>query len=1063
MNEIKDEKYHRKINRIASSIWGFFIMRSSLSWLTLIASIIIGMYAYSTMPREIQPEIKIPFVAVNVALPGASPTDTESLLTEPLEKEISAVSDIKTLSSSSGFGFSLVFIEFEASADLDKSLEDVKDAVDKAKREFPEDALEPNIQKAEPNSFSIISFAVTGPVPVYELTKIAEDLETELEKVAGVSTVNILGGQKKFIKVTVDQKKLEGYHLSIDQVSQIIKLAHNNVPVGIIRSENLNYSLRIDNRFQSIEDIRNLPLITLPDENSTPLYIKDIATVSEELPTETVISKVSVEDKKSLPAVTLQVFKKDDTNILEITKLAREKAIELQNNKTIPPEVDVLVVNDNSVFIEEALGDLTSNGLQTALVIIIILFLALGFVQGTIAGFTIPITFLMTFPILDYLGMTFNTLSLFSLVMSLGITIDTTVVIMEGMYEKLKEGATPREAALLSVDMYKWPLIAGTLTNIFAFFPMLLVSGILGEFLKTMPITITAALITSLFLSLTVAPSIAIRFIKHKETTKEHHSILEPFFSYIGRKFEKWTPAILKRRLTRFLVVFLSVIAFAISTVLPLSGALKVEMFPATDQTYFLIDIETQQGLVVSETAKITEDVENYLYTIPEVENFITQIGTSQSVALSEDSTFLATGSNESHLANITVNLIDKEERDRQSFEIAADVRDYFKEYQKARVIVADISEGPPSDSPITVRITGNDMEALQSTADKIKEITEKTPGTNNVESSLEPGLNEFKFSLDKDKVAYHGLSSMQVAGQIRNIIQGLKSTTVSLKGEDIDIFVAYDFIEEEGSPNLQIHDIENFEIPTPKGYSVPLRDLATFEFDRSLNTISREDQKRIIKITSDVKTNVNAVETKAIIEEKIQSLDIPDNIDISFGGDFEEINESFRDLFTSMIVGIVLIVFTMILMFNSFKQPLIILFTLPLALIGVFPGLYIMGLNLSFPAFLGVVALGGIVVNNGIVLIDRINENRKNGMEFTASITEATNSRIEAIFMTSLTTIIGVIPLAFANAFWAGLGYTIAFGQLFSAILVLFVVPSLYYSFEIRRERKKLKSLQEQ
>ncbi len=1056
MNNNETENSQKKIKEIASSIWGFFIVKRTLSWLILITIVVSGIYSYLTIPREIQPEINIPFVAVSAVLPGASPQDTESLLTEPLEKEISTVSDIKLLSSTSNFSSTFIFIEFEASADIDNSLQEVKNAVDRAKINFPEDALEPNVQKAEPNSFSIISFSIIGDRPIFELTQIAKEVENELEKINGVSNVEILGGEEKFIKVEVDRKKLEGYGLSMEQVANLIKLAHSNVPVGIISSDSLNYSVRIDNRFQNMGEIQNLPLFTISGENPTPILLSDIAKISEELPQQNTISEVSVKGEKSLPAVTLQIFKKENTNILEITAQAKKKIEELKTNRTIPEGVNILVVNDNSLFIEEALGDLTSNGVQTAIAIIIILFLALGFVQGTISGLTIPITFLMTFPILDYMGMTFNTLSLFSLVMSLGITIDTTVVIMEGMYEHLKKGFTPFESALLSVDMYKWPLIAGTLTNIFAFFPMLLVSGILGEFLKTMPITITASLITSLFLSLTIAPALASKFIKKEEAAHKHHSIMEPFFTYLGNKFEKWTPYLLKRRLTRFLVVALSIVAFAISTLLPTLGILKVEMFPQTDQNYFIVEIETRQGLVTEETAKIASDIEEYLYKIPEIDNFLTQIGTSSSVALSEDSTFLATGSNESHLANITINLVKKENRKRESFVIAEEVREHFSKYQKAKVTVEEIQEGPPSEDPITVRLTGTDLDELKLFAEKTKNIVENVEGTNNTRLNLTPGLNEFKFTVNKEKAAYYGLSPIQIASTIRNIVQGIKATTINLQGEDYDVIVAYKFEEKNKRANLRIPDLQNFQIATQKG-PISLSQVASYEFMESINSISREDQKRIIKVVSAIDKNANAVQINSKIEEEMAKLEIPSGVEVNFGGDLEEINESFKELFTSMIVGILLILVTMVLMFNSFKQPLIILFTLPLALIGVFPGLYIMGLNLSFPAFLGVVSLAGIVVNNGIVLIDRINENRKNGMEFTKSIAEASNSRIEAIFMTSVTTIIGVIPLAFANAFWAGLGYTIAFGQLFSAALVLLVIPVLYYSFEIRKERKRL------
>lgn len=1036
----------------------FFIEKTQVAWLTLITIIVIGIYSFSNLPREIQPEINIPFVVVNTILPGASPTDTESLITDILEKYIGTIDDIKKLNSISSFGASLIMIEFEASADLNIAFQEVKEAIDRAKSELPEDALEPIARKAEANSFPVITFSLSGDLPTHQLSKIAENVETELEKIKEVASVNIFGKQEKIIEIKLDPVKLSAYHLSIDQIANLINFSDFNLPLGLVSIDEANYSLRVDNRFQTLEEIQNLPIANISQDISETILLKDLAQVSENLTPLNIISKVSSKGSPALPAVSLQVSKKDTGDIIKTATAVKEKFEELKEQNIIPDSVEVLITNDNSQFVEEELGNLTSNGVQTTIFIIISLFLALGLTQGIIAGLSIPLTFLMTFPILQIMGMTFNTLSLFSLVMSLGITIDTAVVIMEGMYENLKKGHTPKEAAHLAVETYKWPLIAGTATNIFAFFPMLLVSGILGQFLRTMPITITATLVTSLFLSLTIIPSITSRLLKHKNIVKEHHSILEPFFQKVGGKFQGWIHAILNRKIYRIFTILLALAAFAGSLLFPISGLLQVEMFPKTDQNYFNIRIEKPVGTNIKNTHETVEKVEAFLYEIPEVDNFITNLGTTQSVSITEDSALGVNAAlSESNLANLTVNLQPKEDRERQSFEIAALVREEFEESQEAKIEVEEMQEGPPSEDPITIRITGPELEVLKNLANEIKSIIENVPLTTNTKVSLKPGENEFKFVLDREKLALHGLSAPQVAITIRNSIQGIKTTTLTRNHEETDIFIKYGFEDDQLSPNISFEEIKNLPITTPRGTTLYLGDIADFNFEKSPAFIEREEQKRIVKVTSAVETNANIVEINAQIEAAIAELQIPNNYEIRFGGDLEEIAESFKELFTSMIVGILLIAFALVLMFNSFKQPLIILLTLPLALIGVFPGLYLIGLKLSFPAFLGVVSLGGIVVSNTIVLIDRMNENRKNGMEFKEAIAEAANSRLSPIFMTSLTTILGVIPLSLSNAFWAGLGFTIAFGQLFSTVLLLLVIPVLYYAFEIRKEKKRL------
>ncbi len=1050
-----DKETEDKLARVKKSFFGFFIENHRISFLALITIIIIGSYSFVTIKREIQPEIKIPFASVVTALPGASPLDTESLLTDPLEKNISNVDGIKTLSSNSGFGFSSIFIEFEAEKDLEEAVQEVKDAVDRAISELPNDASDPVVSKAKPNDFPIITFSIIADIPTYELNKIAEEVTNELEKLSDISKVNILGKQEKIIEVSLDPEKITYYGITQDQVAQMIKASNLNLPIGLIETGDLNYSLRIDNRLNSIEEIQNLPLINVDNSITGNILLKDIASVSENLSEKGNISKVSLKGQNSLPAVSLQVFKKDDSDFVASANSTKAKVEEMKKSKAIPQEAEMIITNDNSVFIEEELGNLTNNGAQTALIIIFSLFLALGLKQGIIAGISIPLTFLMTFPILQMQGMTFNTLSLFSLVMSLGITIDTTVVIMEGMYENLKKGYSAKDSALLSVDMYKWPIIAGTATNIFAFFPMLIVSGILGQFLKTMPITITAALLTSLFLSLTIIPSLSARFLKNANI-KRKKPILENFFEKIGEKFEALIKKILAKKSLRISTITLSLVAFGLSLLLPITGLLPVEMFPQTDQNYFTIKIEKPIGTPIKNTEQTTLEIENYLYQVPEVDNFVTQVGTNSSLGITEDSKIGGSKSlNESHLANITVNLISKDDRKIKSYEIAKKIRSDLENFTQAKIYIEEIKEGPPSDEPITVRITGKSIEEVKKTADQIKALIEKIPQTTNVKMSLVPGQNEFKFTLDREKIALYKLATPQVASILRNSIQGVESSTIKVQGEDIAVIVKYQF-KKTSDKSITFEDLKNIQIPTPTGSYVELSELISFSFEKSPSYIEHENEKRIIKVQSGIEKDANLVEINKQIEEEVAKLKISEENEIKFGGDLEEINQSFQELFSSMILGIILIAFCLILMFNSFKQPLIILFTLPLALIGVFPGLYLIGLKLSFPSFLGVVSLGGIVVSNTIVLIDRINDNRKNGLALKEAIEEATKSRIEPIFMTSLSTILGVIPLSLSNAFWAGLGFTIVFGQLFSTILLLIVIPVVYYSFEIKSELKQ-------
>ena len=488
-----DEINQKKLDKIKNSIWTFFVDKIPITWVVIAAITIMGLFSVLTLPREIQPEINIPMAAVSTVLPGASPLDTESLLTEPLEKAIGTVSGIKTMSSQSGFSISFIVIEFETSTDVNKAMQDMKDAVDKIKSELPEDSTEPTIIRIEVNDFAIITYSIMGNKSMPELSKIAEEVKPYLEKIYGVSEVNIVGEQIEEIHITIDQAKIEQYGLDIGTISSLIKYSNTNLPLGIVTLDQLNYSVRIDNRFSSLEEIQNLPLFSIGPNNTT-ILLKDIAKVGKGYPDQNVITKLSINGKKSLPAVSIQIHKKEGGNILQIVEKTKETMSDLQSKKIIPKDINVAISNDNSQFIEEDLGVLTSNGIETTIMIIIIMFLALGLQAGLVAGLTVPLTFLITFAVMDIMGLTINSLSLFALVIALGIMVDTAIVIMQGIHDHIKKGLNSKDAAVVTIYTYRWPLIAGTMTTIFAFFPMLLVSGIIGEFLRSLPIVISAAL-----------------------------------------------------------------------------------------------------------------------------------------------------------------------------------------------------------------------------------------------------------------------------------------------------------------------------------------------------------------------------------------------------------------------------------------------------------------------------------------------------------------------------------------------------------------------------------------
>lgn len=1021
------------------NFWSFLILRRPVAWIISFAIVIGGIFAIQSIPREIQPEINIPFVSVATFLPGANPEDVESLITDPLEKEIAAVSDIKNLTSSSGLGLSTILIEFDADSDLDEKVNQVKDKIDLAQSQLPSDATDPQVAKAEPNATSIVTFSIIGDRPLSALSEVAEEVADQLEQVSGVSKAIVVGNQEKVIQIKIDQEKAENLGLALTDLARIVEFSDLNVPIGVISTDQINYGLRIDNSIKTLDQILNLPI-------SDQILLRDIADTEIALSDQSVISKLSVNGQESKPTVSVQVFKETGANIIAVVDKAKAVVAELN----LDSDIKITVSNDNSEFIRTDLGILTSSGWQTIVIIVVILFLALGLAEGILAAISIPLTLLTTFMVMQAMGLTINSLTLFSLVIALGILVDTAIVIMEGINENLKKGMNATDAAIMSVENYKWPLIAGTMTTVFAFFPMLLVSGILGEFLKSLPLTISAALLSSLVISLTIIPAISTKFLgKHKG--KEHKSLLEGIFHKMEGFFSRMISKILSRRSYRFLTILIATIAFALSMALPISGALKVEMFPQTDFRFFIVNIETPKGLVLSETEKITSEIEETLYTTAEIESFLTIIGSGQSQVATDIVTVGQAGA--SNQGNITINLVPKEQREKTSYEVAEDLRTEFEKIKDVKVTIQEFTEGPPSDSPVALSVTGSEIQTLEQIAEDVKGIISKIDGTENITDDLNPGLSEFKFTLDRDLLAAHALNGAQVAGEIRSIIQGIEVMEVKIDSEDYKIIAKYDLPSTNNIATLSLKDLENFQVQSPKGYAVNLSQIAEFDLGEGFSSINHDDQDRIIKIRSDLRSDKNAVQVTTELQEKLASYKLPEGYQINFGGDTEEIEESFRELFMSMGIAVLLIGFTLVLMFNSLSQPFVILLTLPLSLIGVLPGLALVGLNLSFPAFLGVVALSGVVVNDAIVLIDRINQNLKAAVPLKQAIAESASSRLQPIIMTSITTIAGILPLAYTNEFWAGLGFSLVFGLIASTVLTLVVIPVSFFMFT--REKK--------
>jgi len=1014
----------RKWN-MTKGVWTFFIKNYRLTYLVILIVVIGGTVSFIQLPRESNPEVNIPIVVVQTIYPGASAKDTEELVTDVLEDKLLALEGVENVSSTSGEGFSSVVVEFDIKYPGNLKQE-VQDRVDESRSSLPKEAENPIVEKIDTSDEPIYVFSLAGPYDVAQINQFAKELKNRIEKIPDISEVQIFGGQEREIQVIVDRASLDSFGFSISQITSAISQANADIPTGSIETGNSDYNIRLAGRLFSAQDIKKVPIGSF--QNSV-ILVEDVAQVVDSYKRKTSLSKLSVESGFSNAAVTVQVSKSKGGNIIKSVEKI-EQIIEQAESDILPDNIELVTIISMADFIETDLNQLFWGGFQTILIILPLLCLFVGIREALLACFAIPFSFLITFVFLSFFGMTLNFLSLFSLILALGILIDTAIVIIERMNLLIKQGQeSSKQAAIDTILEFKWPLIVGTLTTVFAFLPMLLMSGILGEYVKHIPITVTMVLLSSLFVGLGIIPVLGERFLRkqHKvylkfKICKKERRFVAGIFDKLIDRYRNYLSLVLGVPKKRKRFVRAVVILFFLSFLLPALGILKINMFPPEDFGYITINIEKPVGTLLQDTAKEVEIAEDILRQESQIKSFSVNVS--------------------ANTASISVNLKDKKERENSSIELVDKYQEILTAaLPNARVSVSQISSGPPSFAPIDIAVKGEDLAEIESIAEQFKGILKRIPGAVNVKTSAEEIKGEFVINIDRAKAELYGISTVQLAQVLRNAVQGTKAATIRSQGEEIDVVVKYDF------EKTDISAIESLTIATMKG-DIPLSEFTGTELSAGRSVIKHEGGLRTVRAYSSVEGETAPIEVINAFKEEIKNIDIPEDVQIDFGGEQQDIEQSYNDLFKAMIVAIFLIGTILILQFHSYRQPFFILVTIPLALIGVFPGLVLIQSPLSFPAIIGIVALAGIVVNNGIILIDKINRNRRSGMLKMQAIVDACSNRFRPVFLTTVTTILGILPISLTSSLWAGLGFTLIFGLMASATFTLFVVPILYLRF---------------
>lgn len=1044
--------------KLSSWFFSFRIVNRRVSFLLFLLVVAMGGFSLMSIPKESSPKIEFWIIQISTFRPGVNPVDMDNLITEKIEKAIEDINGIKKISSTSSVWFSSTVVELQNNADTNDVLIEIKDEVEKV--DLPDEAEDPVVTELSTDNevmFELVIYGDETLFPKSRLLEAARTLQNKLEGTNGITTMNIVGDAAYDLQILVDKATIEELGISLSQVSSALRAYNQNIPLGQYEVDDLEYDFRIQGELSTEEEIRQIPIVT---EGIATLTIGDVATVHRNYTDESV-RKVGLLSKNWYNAITMTVNKREGVNIFSASSDAK-KAIENELKTQWFNGIQHLYSSDLSEIIIEDYQTLATNGRQTLVLVFICCLIFIGLKESIIATIGIPLAFLTTFFVLDQLGLSLNFLTNFSLVLTLGIAIDTFIVIVEAAFERVKLGYNPKTAAMLAVRDFKAPLISWTATTIAVFIPMMSLPGVTGKFLAYIPITIFATLVAALFISLTVNPALYYRFSKKKTRyvawmnaeqflTAEDRALLEAervwkeardeahssrhqkFLERLNGRYERFLRWYLSSKRRRIFSIIIPVILLVLSLIF-LSPQIGFTLFPDGDNERFDLIITTKVGTNTETTAKRIPYIEPTLSDIPELKLY---------TITANDNTI-----------NVAVELTDNKKRQREGlrdvFEVEKDVNEKLAFLQQEGLTVesAPLAGGPPQSKPVAIKLvadTSDKFSVLLEVANDFKEYLRTVEGTKNVSVSSKETPWQFVYTFNYATLSRLGLTPNDIIWELAPALNGQNAGSITINEQDIDIEVLYNEFSTTVSPS----EILDLTITTRVG-PVKVSDVLSYSVDNAVGEIARENTAILVRVESDLTEEYQNrwPELQAILLERAAQYTFPAGITYQAGGEGQENQDLIMATFRGFFIAIFLIFSILVLQFNSFRKPAIIMYSIVCAMLGVNIGLFLTGNPYSMPFAIWFIALTGIVVNDAIVLIDRIVENMSHDIDAFDAIVEAGRSRLQPIILTTLTTLLWVLPLSLQDKFREGLWFTLIFGLFAGSAMTLFVIPSLYYVF---------------
>lgn len=1037
------------------SIYKSAINKPVTTILIFVAVIIIGIFSFSKLPIDQFPEMEPPFATVMTTYPGASASEIETNVSKLMENQLNSIDGLKEITSSSKDNISMVFMEFKWGTDLDEVINDIRSSVDIIKDNLPEGCSTPFIFKFSSSSAPIAQYAITAEESYAGLDRILNDeLLPLLNRVDGIGNLTLSGTPERYVYVELDQEQLDAYGIPLETVGNAISANNLNMSSGTLKMDKEQYQVQVRSEYVESSEIGNIVVSTTPDGRQ--VFVRDIATIRD------TIKDLSLDEKvNGKEAVRLMVTKQSGANTVQICQ-DLEKEI-FKAAKMLPSDVKITKIYDNAENIQNSIRSLEESIMYALLFVVLVVLFFLGkWRAALIISLTIPISLVVAFIYLLFVDSSLNIISLCSLSVAIGMVVDDAIVVLENITKHIERGASPKEAAIYATNEVWVSVIATTLVIVAVFVPLTMLEGIAGILFKELGWIVTIVVCTSTVVAITLTPMLCSKLLKAKPVKIENGELIEIeekqgwYQKYVVSLLDKidiWYAKALHVCLQHKAITLITCFLIFIASMIPaVTGQIGTDFMQQQDNGRVDVTVELQLGSRIEETLKTARRLEQRFYElVPEIEIISTSAGSS------DDSGLAAMFSSTSNYKiAMSIKCSEKNQRERSIFEIAEVLRQELKNYPEiidSRAVVSGGMGG--ASSTVDIEIYGYDFDKTNLLAEQAKQqIGQNIPGARNIMISRDKDRVELMIKVDKEKLARHGLNSATVATYIRNRMNGMNAGFLKEDGDEYTILVR---LKEENRNSIT--NIEDISIPTPMGSNVKLSEIASVGEYWAPPTITRKSRQRYLTV-SVTPYNTSLGELAMAIDKEMSTLDIPNGITYRLAGDYEEQQKSFADMAMLLLLIIMLVYIVMASQFESFSKPAIIMFSVPFAFTGVILALWISGVTLDMIGALGCIMLVGIVVKNGIVLVDYINLMRDRGYELNQAIELSGASRLRPVLMTAFTTILGMVPMVLSRGegseLWRPMGIVVIGGLLVSTIITLIVVPVMYAVMSKHGERDK-------